>query len=358
MFNGLELGLGNLSQISNAKSRSISGENPTGEKGKGGMATSGTGSVPASKLGVGWKVSPSIIVPADGQYTLADIKGQGAITHLWLTTDPARYRQLVFEFYWDDADIPAVNVPVGDFFCNGWCERALVNSMPIAVNPAGGFNSYFSMPFYQNAKLVIKNLSDTEIIIYYQVDYTMTNIPENTAYFHVSWNRSNPLPYKSVHTILDNHSGQGHYVGTYLAWQANNCGWWGEGEIKFYLDGDEEFPTVCGTGTEDYFGGAWNFDIGGKYQEYSTPFLGMPQVIRPDGLYRSQQRFGMYRWHIMDPIRFEENIKVTIQALGWREAGKEYLPLKYDIASTAFLYQCSKNGSNSSEFTREYLEVI
>ena len=100
--------------------------------------------------------------------------------------------------------------------------------------------------------------------------------------------------------------GQGHYVGTYLAWGVNNTGWWGEGEIKFYLDGDGDWPTICGTGTEDYFGGAWNFEHPpGEYGIYSTPFLGLPQVIKPDGLYRSQQRFGMYRWHVMDPIRFQ-----------------------------------------------------
>jgi hypothetical protein len=118
----------------------------------------------------------------------------------------------------------------------------------------------------------------------------------------------------------------------------NSSGWWGEGEIKFYLDGDEAFPTICGTGTEDYFGGAWNFDVPGQgYTPFSTPFLGLPQVLRPDGLYRSQQRFGMYRWHVMDPVRFESDLRVTIQALGW-PSGRRYLPLQDDIASTAFYH--------------------
>ena len=139
-------------------------------------------------------------------------------------------------------------------------------------------------------------------------------------------------------------------MGTYIAWGSHNNGWWGEGEIKFYIDDDEDYPTICGTGTEDYFCGAYNFDIGTAepdkahaYTEYSTAYSGLHQVIRPDGVYASQQRFGMYRWHVMDPIRFRSRLRVTIQALGWRPAKedgeKRYLPLRDDIASTAFWYQ-------------------
>ncbi|MDR2157105.1 MAG: DUF2961 domain-containing protein [Clostridiales Family XIII bacterium] len=358
MTAGFEWGLDGITQLSGAKSRSVSAENPTGGKGMGGRAETGTGVLPASKLGVGWKVSPSIVIPADSSRILADVKGRGKISHIWLTTEPARYRSLVFEFYWDDAATPAVRIPVGDFFCNGWCDLALVNSLPIAVNPAGGFNSYFPMPFFERAQLLIRNLSDADAVVYYQVDYLLCDPPERTGYFHAVFNRSKPLPYKSVHTIADGVRGRGHYVGAYLAWQSNSNGWWGEGEVKFYIDGDDEFPTVCGTGTEDYFGGAWNFDMGGAYREYSTAFLGLPQVIRPDGLYRSQQRFGMYRWHIPDTICFETDLRVTVQALGWRETGKEYLPLQDDIASSAFLYLEEKNGIPGAELTKEYLEVV
>ena len=195
------------------------------------------------------------------------------------------------------------------------------------------------MPFRQHARLTIENLSSEEIILYYQISYTLTDVPADVAYFHAQWRRSNPLGYKEVHTLLDNIQGKGHYVGTYIAWQTNSGGWWGEGEIKFYLDGDKDFPTICGTGTEDYFGGAWNFEQSvGEYCPFSTAFLGLPQIIRPDGFFHSQQRFGMYRWHIMDPIRFEEDLRVTIQALGWRY-GQRYLPLQDDIASTSFWYQ-------------------
>lgn len=139
--------------------------------------------------------------------------------------------------------------------------------------------------------------------------------------------------------LVEGIEGQGHFVGTYLAWGAHSNGWWGEGEMKFYLDDDTEFPTICGTGTEDYFGGAWNFDVPGRgYTEFSTPYLGMPQVIRPDGLYVAQQRFGLYRWHVADPIRFTTGLpRVEVQALGWRSGGR-YLPLRDDFASTALFY--------------------
>ena len=141
-----------------------------------------------------------------------------------------------------------------------------------------------------------------------------------------------------------------------MAWGVNNTGWWGEGEIKFYIDGDDEFPTICGTGTEDYFCGSYNFDANG-YREFTTPYAGLPQVIRPDGVYQSQQRCGMYRWHITDPIRFEENLRVSIQALGWR-SGRRYLPLQDDIASVAYWYQTLPTVPFPPSPDRDYLEVV
>lgn len=362
-LNALNLGLGQIHRLSHAKTRSISAENFTGEKGKAGMATEGTGASAARELGQGWKVSPSINIAPRATVTLAEIEGPGAIQHIWNTVAPERWRQLVLRIYWDGEETPSVETPLGDFFCSGWCLRCNVNSLPIAVNPAGGFNSYWPMPFRQHARITLENLSDDEIRgYYYQIDYTLTDVPEDSAYFHAQWRRSNPLAYQDVHTILEGLRGQGHYVGTYLAWGVNNTGWWGEGEIKFYMDGDEEFPTICGTGTEDYFGGAWNFEHPkGEYGVFSTPFLGMPQVIKPDGLYQSQQRFGMYRWHVLDPIRFEEDLKVTIQALGWRrmmEGARRYLPLQDDISSVGYWYQAEPHAPFPELPDRNYLEVI
>jgi hypothetical protein len=357
-FHGLGMGLGNLSLLSNAETRSISAENYSGEKGKGGMATDGTGANAARDLGLGWKVSPSIRLAGGTTATLADIAGPGVIQHIWLTAAPKQWRNLIFRFYWDGEDNPSVEVPVGDFFCNGWGERVNVNSMPIAVNPAGGFNSYWEMPFRKSAKVTMQNRSEEDVYLYYQIDYALTEVPDHSAYFHAQWRRSNPLEYKEVHTILDGVSGQGHYVGTYLAWQVNSNGWFGEGEIKFYMDGDNAFPTICGTGTEDYFGGAWNWEQPqGEYCTYSTPFLGMHQVIKPDGLYRANQRFGMYRWHVMDPIRFKRDLRVTIQALGWRSGGR-YLPLQDDIASVAYWYQSEPHAALPPLPSVDALEVI
>ena len=343
-FNSLGMNLGNLSRLSKAKSRSISAENFSGEKGKAGMATTGVGAEAARELGRGWKVSPCIHLEPNTIATLADIAGPGAISHVWLTVDPAHWRSLVLRFYWDDEEAPSVEVPLGDFFCNGWCVRSNVNSLPVTVNPAGGFNCYWEMPFRSHARITIENLLPEVIYgFYYMVDYTLTEFPEDAGYFHAQWRRNNPLPYMQVHTLLDGVRGQGHYVGTYIAWGVNNNGWWGEGEMKFYLDGDDEWPTICSTGTEDYFGGAWGFEFPqGEYGLFSTAYQGLTQVIKPDGLYQSQQRFGMYRWHITDPIRFEKDLRVTIQALGWRKAQlgeMRYLPLQDDIASTAFWYQ-------------------
>ncbi len=358
-FSGLGMGLGNLSRLSRSQTRSISAENFTGEKGEAGKATEGTGAAAARELGQGWKVSPSINIPAKTTVTLAEIQGPGVIQHIWNTTHPDHWRRLVLRIYWDEEETPSVETPLGDFFCSGWCQRCNIVSLPIAVNPAGGFNSYWEMPFRKSARITLENLWDEPIGgYYYQVTYALADIPEDAAYFHAQWRRNNPLKYAETHTILDGIQGQGHYVGTYIAWGVNNTGWWGEGEIKFFMDGDAEFPTICGTGTEDYFGGAWNFEHpSGQYGAFSGPFLGMPQVLQPDGLYRSQQRFGMYRWHIMDPIRFQQDLRVTIQALGWRSGGR-YLPLQDDIASVGFWYQTEPHGAFPTLPDRNGLEVI
>jgi D-arabinan exo alpha-(1,3)/(1,5)-arabinofuranosidase (non-reducing end) len=328
----------NIARLRNIATRSISPENVNGTRGGGGRATQGTGANAARDLGVGWKMSPSIVIGAGTTFPLATIDGGGTITHIWLTTNPDYWRTLVLRAYWDDAPEPAVEVPVGDFFANGWGRFAQVSSTMIAANPYGGFNSYWPMPFQRGARLTVQNLSDANAELYYQVTYETDLDVAGFGYLHAQFRRNNPLSAGTTHVLLDGVVGQGHYVGTYLAWGANSPGWWGEGELKMYVDGDEDYPTICGTGTEDYFGGAWSFDVPGRgYTEYTTPYLGMPQVIRPDGFYQSQQRFGLYRWHVLDPIHFASDLRVEIQALGW-QAGGRYLPLHDDIASTAFFY--------------------
>lgn len=355
MYNGLNLNLGNLSRLSRAKTRSISPENFAGAKGKGGMATEGTGAECARDLGQGWKISPSVAIQGRQTFEIADIEGPGAIQQIWMTPT-GHWRHAILRFYWDGEESPSVEAPVGDFFCMGWCRYAHVNSLPVCVNPGSAFNCYWEMPFRKRCRITLENVAEDAMVLYYQVNYTLTDVPDDAAYFHAQFRRTNPLPYKEVYTILDGVRGHGQYVGTYMAWQVNNTGWWGEGEIKFYLDGDE-WPTICGTGTEDYFCGSYNFDREGRYTEFSTAYAGLPQVIRPDGTYQSQQRFGLYRWHIMDPVRFEQDLRVTIQALGWR-SGRRYLPNQDDIASVAFWYQIEPHAPFPTLPDRDYLEVI
>jgi hypothetical protein len=357
-FNGLGMHMGNLARLSDAKTRSISPENFTGEKGQAGMATDGTGAGPARDLGQGWKVSPSVVIPAGETFTLADINGPGAIQQIWMTPT-GMWRHSILRIYWDDQTIPSVECPVGDFFAMGWGEYAPLSSLAVCVNPGSAFNCYWEMPFQQRCRITMTNIADQDMVLYYQINYTLTDVPEDKGYFHAQFRRVNPLPYKEVYTILDGVKGQGQYVGTYMAWGVNNNGWWGEGEIKFYMDGDEEFPTICGTGTEDYFCGSYDFENQKthEYEAFNTPYAGLPQILRPDGLYRSQQRFGLYRWHILDPIRFQRDLRVNIQALGWR-ADRRNLPLQDDIASVAYWYQTLPTEPFPPLPSKDELEVI
>jgi hypothetical protein len=363
-FNGVESNLGNLFRLSNARSRSISPENFSGAKGSAGKATSGTGAGAARELGQGWKISPSVDIAAKSTFTLAEISGSGSIQHIWMTPT-GNWRFSILRFYWDDETTPSVEVPVGDFFGMGWGQYASLQSLAVCVNPGSAFNCYWPMPFRKKCRITMENIDDKPMTVYYQIDYLETDVPADAGYFHAQFRRVNPLPYKSVITLLDSVQGHGQYVGTYLAYGVHNNGWWGEGEIKFYMDGDTEWPTICGTGTEDYFCGSYDFDTESKnasgvtesrYTTFTTPYSGLAQVIRPDGHYTSQERFGLYRWHITDPIRFQKNLRVTIQALGWREGGR-YLPLQDDISSTVFWYQSEPHAPFPKLPSKDQLEI-
>lgn len=363
-FNGLNSNLGNIYQLSDAVTRSISPENFKGEKGRGGMATTGTGQDPAKDLGQTWKMSPSVKIKSKSIFTVAEIDGEGAIQHIWMTPT-GTWRYSILRFYWDDETTPSVEVPVGDFFCMGWGKYAQIQSLAVVVNPGSAFNCYWPMPFRKKCRITLENLDDKEMVLYYQVDYTLTKVPKDAAYFHAQFRRVNPQPYKKNYVLVDSIRGKGQYVGTYLAYGAHKNGWWGEGEIKFYMDGDTKFPTINGTGTEDYFCGSYDFDTKltskdgaetSDYTEFSGPYTGLPQVIKGDGHYNIAQRFGLYRWHLADPIRFEKSLKVTIQDLGWRHDWR-YLPLQDDMATTVFWYQAEPHGPFPKLPTRDDLEV-
>lgn len=357
--------LASLPSLQSAKTRSISPENPTGEPGKGGMAVDGPGKEAARDLGQGWKIAPRILIEPGHTFVMADIEGPGVIQHIWLTGPACNHhsRNCILRIYWDGSAHPSVECPIGDFFACGWGAYAPVVSLPVCVNPGSAFNCYWPMPFRHRCRITLENRfepgSDEVMSVYYQIDYSLEEIPKEAAYLHAQFRRANPLPYKEVYTILDGIQGRGHYIGTYLCWGVNNNGWWGEGEVKFYVDGDTDFPTICGTGTEDYFCASYNFENKEQrcYEEFNTPYAGMPQVIRPDGLYQSQMRFGLYRWHIVDPIRFEKRLRITIQALGWRK-DRRYLPRQDDIASVAFWYQTLPGAPFPPLPERDFLEIV
>ncbi len=363
-FNGIDANMSTIYRLSDAKTRSISPENFDGAKGKGGMAVEGTGKAASRDLGKGWKVSPSVTIKSKTTFTVAEINGAGSIQHIWMTPTGV-WRNSILRFYWDDETTPSVEVPVGDFFGMGWGQYSPLQSLAVCVNPGSAFNCYWPMPFRKKCRITMENMDERDMVLYYQVDYILTDVPSDAAYFHAQFRRVNPLQYKSNYTLVDGIKGRGQYVGTYLAMGVHNNGWWGEGEIKFFMDGDTEYPTICGTGTEDYFCGSYDFDTRKKnaygventdYTEFSTPYSGLHQVIKGDGHYNVSQRFGMFRWHITDPIRFEKELKVTIQALGWHSEGR-YLPLQDDIASTVFWYQTEPHNPFPALPNKDALEV-
>ncbi len=348
-----------------AVSRSISAENPTGGKGMGAMAEEGPGKGAARDFGKGWKIYPSIGIDPGETAVLADIAGSGAIKTVWMTG--CLGRDYILRIYWDDQKTPSVECPLPDFFGCGWQDAenkipmpyAPIDSAMISVNPCNGFNSYFTMPFRARCRITLENRNIKRAQLYYQINYELGEVPEDALYFHAQWRRTNPVPLNEEYVILDGVKGSGHYVGTMLNVGINGPNlWWGEGEIKFFMDGDNEYPTICGTGTEDYFGGAWGWDVNGRYTPYTTLYMGVHFIHEPSGGEDCQQRFSMYRWHVKDPVIFEENLRVTIQDLGWRRNGKYYLGRNDDFSSVAYWYQTLPAPSFPELPGRDDMEII
>jgi len=339
--------LASLPYLTGVTTRQISAENPTGEKGKACPWDPNPDdpylvhSRPAIDLGRGWKVHPFIKVKAGETVILADIDGPGMINQFWITSDLPLYRALVLRFYWDDEAEPSVEVPMGDFFAMGHdASPHLVNSLPVVVGPYRACQSYWQMPFHKHARITLQNEGAQDAnVVAYKIIYKLQPVPEDAAYFHAQWRHSITRREHPEHTILDGVKGKGLYVGTYLAWLAFSYGWWGEGEVKFFMDGDTDLPTIADNGTEDYFGGAGGFakDVRvGPEQVFNSLYCGLPLACVDDQ--QGPRRFSLYRWHLLDSIGFSEDLRVTIQALGWWPDGK-YQPLTDDIASVAYWYQ-------------------
>jgi len=330
-------GLGALPLLTDARTRSISAENPTGEKGKAGMAIPdpsepkpAAGARAADDLGQGWKVRPFLRVNAGETATLMDVNGPGLIQHIWIAAETWNRAQII-RFYWDGEETPSIEVPAPDFFAVGHEKIARVNSLAVVVNPQNAFNCYWPMPFRKQVKVTFTNESDKDLtLLAYQITYAETNIPDNAAYLHAQWRRAR-TDIVNPYVILDGVRGKGRYVGTFLAWTQFEKGWFGEGEIKFYMDGDGEFPTICGTGTEDYFCGSFGFA-----EPYTTAYVGT--TLPSSDSAEPPIFWSLYRWHIQDPICYDRDLRVTIQALGWGTDGK-FKKLSDDIASVAYWYQ-------------------
>lgn len=344
-------GLDALTMRSSDRTRCVNAENPRGEKGRAAMS--------ASHLGPSRKGTPCLRdIQAGQEVVLADLKGPGVIRHIWMTvaestspTGPNLLRNLILECYWDGEGTPSVCAPLGDFFCCGHAQSCRIESLPMAVYPRRGFNCYFPMPFHSGARIVLRNEHHEPVeAFFYQIDYAeKDDLSDDVMTFHAQWRRQRVTDLARDYVILDRVGGTGTYVGTYLALTALESRWWGEGEVKMYIDGDEDYPTWCSTGSEDYFGGAWSFaghdpDGATVEQTYTGAFMGFP--FRSRSLSNRDSEYwdtdtpvtrGFYRWHIPDPIVFQESIKVTLQQIGVDEQG--LFERQDDLASVAYWYQ-------------------
>lgn len=335
-MHGLQSGLGTLPLLGRGRTRSITAENPTGEPGKGGMAEPDpsapkpfTNAAAASELGRGWKVRPFIRVNAGESSTLMDVQGSGIIQHIWIVENINR--GLVLRCYWDGEEQPSVECPVPDFFAVGHGKVAPVNSLPVTVVPKNALSCFWPMPFRRRARITLTNETGNDVeLVAYQITYVETDVPPQAGTFHAQYRQAATAD-QNPYVILDGVKGRGRYVGTFLSWTQHETGWFGEGEVKFYMDGDKEFPSICGTGTEDYFLASYGFP-----SAYSTLYAG--STLPSDENAAPPQFWSLYRWHIQDPINFATDLRVTVQALGWE--GSKYRKLTKDrISSVAYWYQ-------------------
>jgi len=285
-------------------SRAITFENPTGARGAGGQSHGGRKGNPQRTLQPGETVE------------LADITGPGTIRHIWMTFPPAPpevMRALWFEVFYDGLEQPSISVPCLDFFGLPLGRPVEYSSALASAQEGRGFNAYFPMPFQRELRMAITNSSSRALSFYYQLDYTLQeSLPDDAGYLHVSFRRENPTFLKQDFVITEGLRGPGRFLGCAVGVRTiDPAGWYGEGEVKMFIDGDRDFPTICGTGLEDYVGSAWGMGA------HAAHYAGSPLEVRDP-----RQRWGMpdylsfYRWHVSDQVVFREDLKVTIQQIG------------------------------------------
>jgi hypothetical protein len=316
-------------------SRSISFENVTGGRGRGGTAAGGRKGAPARSIGPGEKV------------TLCNIKGPGRVRHIWMTFLPAApeaMRSLFLEAFYDDLEVPSISVPCLDFFGLPHGRAVPYSSALTSVAEGRGFNSYFPMPFSKRLRIEVTNGGAATTLFFYQIDYTLQQAEPNAGYLHVSFRRENPTTMKRDFIIAGGLRGPGRFLGSSVGIRVlhDDMSWYGEGEFKVYRDGDEKFPTICGTGLEDYVGSAWGM---GKH---TAPYSGVPIHVAPaapaDQIMEVVPDFvSFYRWHLPDPIIFQETLTATIQQIGFlpilrgQESTIPELERKYTLAGEGWV---------------------
>lgn len=285
------------------QSRSISFENPTGAVGSGGQA--------ASPLGVGRKGSPARLLAPGQEIELANIKGAGTIRHIWATTFPVPefLRGAVIRFYWEGQEHPSVEAPLGDFFGFAHGKAIAYESAVHSVGEKAGMNTWLPMPFSKSARVTITNELPQPMPFFYQIDYTHgEQHADDIGRLHVNFARQNPTRKAQDFTLLEKRQGRGRYLGTVIGVRPSDDNWWGEGEMKAFIDGDQDFPTINGSGAEDYVGLSWGL------QQNAFQYNGASWVENGDTT--TTGRISMYRWHVLDPILWKEDIRITIQQIG------------------------------------------
>jgi len=304
-------------------SRSISFENPTGAPGEGGKA--------ASNLGPGRKGSPRRVLKPGETVQLCDIQGPGTIRHIWLTTarEPAPLRSMIIRAWWDDQKHPSIECPIGDLMGFAHGKVMPYCSAVHSVGKTAGMNIWLPMPFVKRAKLTYTNEAEKEVPLYYQIDYTLGDLhAADVGRLHVLFRRENPTTEKKDFELLPQRKNKGRFIGSVIGIRnLHPDQWWGEGEIKVYMDGDKEFPTICGTGSEDYVGLAWGIQ--------QTPFF-------YNGCSLNEKNFvSMYRWHLPDPIAWQKEARITIQQIAWKQGLRE---TRDDWSCATFWYEPVPSG--------------
>ena len=308
----------------------VSAENPRGER------NGGTHGKDCEKL------CPSILIPAGGTSTICDLDGCGMITSLWF--GGYHGHGFIVRMYWDDCREPSVECPVSAFFGCAYDDRTdrdgkplVLNSAKVLVSPNRGNNCYWEMPFRKHCRITIENRLEKDEWFFYMITGWYGALPEDAGYFHATFRQEHPITRGKSYTALDHVSGHGFLAGIALAAGlngANSC--WVEGEVKMYIDA-EKYPSMNYTGTEDYFCGSYAFGNDQppyQYAPFSGHYVGMYAIMgNLQERYNRQQRFLLYRWHVQDPIYFNESIRVTMDNLGGRD-----IPRYDDYATTAYYY--------------------